>query len=456
MKITTTNTPSWFWSSKSFTEGKRLPDYSTLPSITLPSNKVSASMLRKDTDVPLISGGHHPLERIGYNAFYTNHGGLTTYPVEEKVVKFTDIAYNGSNYTDESQWGMAHYPHKYQLINGENPFGYNGIAIASNTSKRDKLREILGSAIAEHPYIKIFPYPWTNTVTLNEWYNVATDSGILASLIAKYSDANLIYSPQIDCGFNAMCQQIYSINDSYYDYPAYYILQKQFAYLKYPNIPFYGLLWSQTETVDGFPVIDTVKRKRSDGAFINLKQMKGNAPAEYMYNCALACLTIGDGIFGWEGLDNQIDSEDNQYEIHGYAIDLVEPQVPIGSESWVVASARGWTSCIMYWNLAMQHVSQFKDIIQDTTYWWQTPDFEYRGNTRTGIYKLIPYNKYYQEPVVQLKYNADKSQCLIFVMNCWVDDNISVKPIRVFDTTTGLNVIVTANGTKAELFKVEL
>ena len=68
-KIITTPTPDWFWESKSFTEGKRLPKYENYPNVTIPNNKKSASMLRQDSELPLISNGKHPLEKIGKKIF---------------------------------------------------------------------------------------------------------------------------------------------------------------------------------------------------------------------------------------------------------------------------------------------------------------------------------------------------------------------------------------------------
>jgi hypothetical protein len=254
---------------------------------------------------------------------------------------------------------------------------------------------------------------------------------------------------------------IYSTNDSLYDFTALYIYKKQLLKLKYGNnIPLYSLMWTENEGVDGFPGL-AVDRKREDGTFINLKGAKHNANAEYMYNVAVVSLTVGDGILGWEGVMPSIYSENPNKEDRGSDSIFATPSNPdliqtqVGTDTWVIDNARVWKSCRLFWDLALYHVSLYKDIIEDTTNDWQTPDFEYNGNIRTGNFKLVPYNKLYKEPVVQLKYNNNKSEALILVHNPWAS-NLDTKQVRVFDTTTSLNETVMIKGTKCELYKVIL
>jgi len=454
-KVISTPTPDWFWESKSFTEGKRLPKYDNFPTITIPNNKKSASMLRQDTEILLISGNKHPLERIGHNMFYTNHGGLTNYP-NNKLAVFGDLGYNINNPTDESQWTMIQSPQKIQWLNGEEPLGYNGRAVMGNPNKANKLRQILGAALAANPEIQISIYSWIDIIPLGLWYNDDT-----TALINYYNTPNTIYSSQIDAGCNAVMDAIYSTNDSLYDFTALYIYKKQLLRLKYGNtIPLYSLMWTENEGVDGFPGL-AVDRKREDGTFINLKGAKHNANAEYMYNVAIVSLTVGDGILGWEGVMPSIYSENPNKEDRGSDSIFATPSNPdliqtqIGTDTWVIDNARVWKSCRLFWDLALYHVSLYKDIIEDTTNDWQTPDFEYNRNIRTGNFKLVPYNKLYKEPVVQLKYNNNKSEALILVHNPWAS-NLDIKQVRVFDITTGLDETVMVKGTKCELYKVIL
>jgi hypothetical protein len=448
-KVISTPTPDWFWESKSFTEGKRLPKYDNFPTITIPSNKKSASMLRQDTEIPLINENKHPLERIGHNLFYTNHGGLTNYPYD-KLAVFGDLSY-GSNPTDESQWGMIQTPHKLQWLNGEMPLGYNGGGVMSNPNKANKLRQVLGAALTANPGIQIGIYSWIDIIPLNLWYN--NDTSALANY---YNTPSTIYSSQIDAGCNVVMDAVYSLNDNAYDFTALYIYKKQLLKLKYGNnIPLYSLMWTENEGVDNFPGL-AVDRKRQDGTFIDLIGAKHNANAEYMYNVAIVSLTVGDGIIGWEGVMPSIYTEDPAREPFG--TDAKKPnliQVQVGTDTWVMDTARVWKSCRLFWDLALYHVSLYKDIIEDTTNDWQTPDFEYNGNVRTGNFKQIPYNKLYKEPVVQLKYNNNKSEALILVHNPWAS-NLDTKQVRVFDITTGLDETVMVKGTKCELYKVIL
>jgi hypothetical protein len=449
-KVITTPTPDWFWESKSFTEGKRLPKYDNYPAVTIPSNKKSASMLRQDTEIPLINANKHPLEKIGHNMFYTNHGGLTNYSYD-KLVYFTDLGYNGSNPTDESQWSMAQTPHKIQWLNGEMPFGYDGNAIMGNSSKANKLRQILGAALTANPGIQICIYSWIDIINLGLWYNNNT-----TSLINYFNNPSTVYSAQLDAGCNAVMDAIYSVNDGLYDFTALYIYKKQLMKLKYgSNIPLYSLLWTENETVDDFPLLHAVKRRRQDNVFINLGGAKHNANAEYMYNVAIVSLTVGDGVLGWEGVMPSLYTEDPSKETLGWDVGGGIIQTNVGTETWSIDNARVWKSCRLFWDLALYHVSLYKDIIEATTYDWQTPDFEYNGNIRTGNFKQIPYNKLYKEPVVQLKYNNTKTEALILVHNPWAS-NLDTKQVRVFDSTTGLNETVMVKGTKCELYKVIL
>lgn len=445
MEIITNNTPDWFWTSGSFSN-KRLPEYSIFPTFTIPNNKLSASMIKQDVEIGMISGQKHPLEKVGFNLFYTNWGGFTNYP-KSKLINYTDLGYSNINPTDENSWTYNLNQEKIQWLNGEAPLLYDGAGVAANPNKRNKLRQILGDAINNSPTSEIMVYSWIAISSFEDWYN--TD---ISKLIPPYSDNNLIYSPQIDCGFNAMMQQIYSLNDKYYDYPAFFIYQAQLAKLKYPNNKLYAVLWTENEIVDGFTELNNVKRKRQDGVFINLPNSKANAPAEYIYNCVLASMCLGKGIFNWEGTMFELATESLNSEPSGR--DLGNPiQITVGNEIWEEKSTRCWKGNMMFWILALYHISQHKDTIEETNFDWITPDFEYNGVLRTGNFKMIPYNKLYKEPVVQLKYNNNKTKASVLIMNCW-GDNTKVQTVRVIDGN--IDVVLPVNGTKAELYKINL
>ena len=448
MEVITNSTPDWFWNSESFNE-KRLPDTSVFPTFTIPNNKFSASMLRQDTELGQIVNQKHPLERIGYNLFYTNHGGLTNYP-NSKLINFTDLGYSSTNYTDENSWSYNLHTERIQWLNGENPLGYDGVGVAGNPAKKAKLRQLIGAALANSPTSEIMVYSWGAVGNLSDWY--ATSPSTINNLMNPYTNTNLIYSAQIDCGFNAMMQQIYDINADNYDYPAFFIYQCQLKKLKYPNNNIYAVLWLENETVDKFPLLRNMKRKRQDGVFINLSGAKANAPVEYVYNCVLAACCLGKGIFGWEGVMPDLTTEDRANETNGFDVGTNNTQVSVGSDTWVKSNTRVWKSNRLFWDLALYHLSQHKDTIEETNFDWITPDFEYNGVLRTGNFKLVPYNKLYKEPVVQLKYNNNKTKASLLVMNCWGDH--TTKTVRVIDGN--IDVVVTVNGRKAELYKINL
>lgn len=450
MKITTSATLSWFWESKSFKEGKRLLDYTVLLTVTLLSNKISASMLRTDTDISLISNNKHLIERIGYNIQYTNYGGLTNY-LDSKLAVFTDLGYNGSNLTDEQFWTYTPRLEKIQWLNGETLLGYNGGEIMSNLSKANKLRQIISNAINTYLNTKISIYSWLDITGGAIWYN--TDVNALMNL---YNNLYLIYSAQIDAGCNSVMDAIYSTNDNLYDSTALHIFKKQLLKLKYGNtILLYSLMWTENETVDDFLLLHTVKRKRQDNIFINLSGAKHNANAEYVYNAALISLTISDGIIGWEGVMLNVSTEKLEFENTGWDVGGSLNQFQVGTETWTKDMARVWKSCRLYWDLAINHVSQHKSIIESTINDWFTLDFKYNNIMRTGSQKLILYNKLYKELVVQLKYNDNKTECLVLVHNPWAA-NLQTKIVTVFDNTTGLEASLLVKGTKAELYKIEL
>lgn len=446
MKVISNETPNWFWNSKSFTEGKRLPEYAGFPTVVIPTNKKVAQMLRTDAELSLVQNQKSPLEKLGNNFFYGNLGGLTNYP-NSKLIKFTDLSH-GANPTDESQWGMATYPDKIQWLNGELSLGYCGRCVAENISKRDKLRAVLGNAISANPGIELTVYSWEAISSFGDWYNATPQQ-----LSEPYTNPNLIYSAQLDCGFNALMQQIYSINDTHYDYPAFLIYQKQLAEIKYPNVNLYALIWSENETVDNYPLLRTAKRKRQDNVFIGLSGIKHNTEAQYMYNSVLIGASRCDGIFSWEGTQVTVTTEDPQYEDKGWEFGI-NLQRTVGTETWGIDNTRVWKSVMLYWNLALYHLSLHKDILEGTVNKWFTPDFYYENNLRTGNQKMIPYNKFYKEPVVQLKYNDNKSKASLLVYNPW-GTNINSKVVRVIDPVTNLDITVPVNGTKAELYKIE-
>lgn len=487
-KIITSSTPSWFWNSKSFTEGKRLPDISTLPDIVMPINKVCTSMLRQEEHLSQIVDGKHPLERIGFNYFFDNLAGLTNYP-NSKLAYFTDFGYDDCFHanpscgdpsrvaTNEQYWTFNARPHRIQYINGETTIGYDGWAIMGNPSKANKLRSIITNGIAEQAnqgnIIRVGTYSW-NAIghkdygITNHWYGTDTNTGFRDDLINLQKTQANIYSPQLDAGCNGMFQQIYALNDTYYDYPAFFAYMCVINRVKHPNgeYPIYSLLWTDNETVDGFP-LTLSKYRRLDGQLINLKyNIKPNAPAEYIYTAALISLTIGDGCVGWEGIMPQIDSDRPDKENTGYDTLAGQESVEFGTppymngQYYVRAMARCWNSNIMYWHLAMQHIAPYKDIIEGQTYWWTSPNFNYKGNYRSGDYKMIPYCKYNKDPIVLIKFNNAGNKGVIVVYNPWEVNNLSVVPVTVYvnhvndDGVT--EFVVNVNGTKAEIYGFEL
>jgi hypothetical protein len=458
MKTKTTNIPEWFHTSKSFTESKKTPDYSVFPSFTLPSNRVAANMFRTDTDAESIINQKHPLERIGFNLFYGNHGGLTNYP-GNKLIHFTDLGYNSSDPTNESYWSFNFQQYKIAWINGEIPIGYDGQAVIGIPSKKNKLLQILGAAKLNNPDLLICIYSWESIHNIRvNWYNL--DSGSIYDAETLYdllNNPNNIITPQIDAGCNAIMQQVYSSNNSYYDWIALLILQSQLIRKKHGyNYPFFPLIWSLNESLDGYPTVNIAKYRRPDGTFINLEGFKQSAPPEYMYNFSLISMLFCNGFISWENIMTSIVSEKDINEPFGEDVDNNIIQTTIGNETWSIENSRTWQSNYLFSILGLYQISQNKDIVEDTSHEWFHPDFSYKNNPlRTGKFKTIPYNKLYKEPIVLMKYNQDETEAFVFIMNCW-ETNFEKVPITFTDTTKNITITLPQNGRKAELYRVEL
>ena len=458
MKIITAPTPSWFYSSQSFIN-KRLPDYSNYPNIVLPNGFLCSTMLRTTDEVNQISNGVHPQGRVGYNIFYTNHGGLTTYP-DSKLAIISDVGYNPSNPTDENQWFANLRPEKIVWYNGENIYGYDGDAIMQNPSKKAKLASILQQCKGSNPNGLFSTYSWDSITggVRPRWYGASNylDAFYLGNL---YTNPANIKTAQIEAGFNSAMQQVYSINDDYYDTLALTIMQIQLFKIKHGNqYPIVPLLWGLTEPVDSYPFPHSTQRVNQLGVYCGIKGYKENAPAEYMYSMALICLLLTKNLIGWNGRNREIVTEDiNQEHIGDDVFNSSDPLVTMGTDTqqWIQTNVRSWQSVELYNILAMYQVSLQKTILEDTTYDWESPDFIVNGTLRNGLLKTVPFNKYYKEPTVVLKYNTGKTKCLILAINCWAS-NTDINQITVIEPNTGKEIPVLLNGKKAEFISVEL
>ena len=482
MKVITTPVPEWFFNSKCFileadsnsvhykSVKERIEDYSTIPTFTLPSNKIFSSQTKKYSIYKSLEGNSvrtDPSENYGSTHFSSMTGiPLSTpkkyingYP-DSKLISFRDF---GGNLNDPPSYNYGANSDKIQWINGESTVGY----VIDNESERAAIEAIMNTAKTAQPNSLFSIYSIPAFTIFDKWYDSSSNLTKVNELAAMLTTP--IDSVQITAGFNLLMEDLYSTDfNGTDDFPALYILMKQIARKKYQLTgnsaysKFLSIFWSQNEG-KGLKYI----WKRKDGFVVRCGEggsidglVKPNAYIDHAYNLALACFTIGDGLVGYEGNDISMLSctSDN---VNGSIIDVEKIstsniQASLNGDIFLIDAARTWKGSMMFVRLAAYNASMYKSIIEGTTYEWETPDFIYGSNTRTGIYKTVPYNKYYKEPVVEFKYSNDKSECLIYACNFW---NTSTTPklvtVKIADNLGVIrNIPILLKNKKAELIKV--
>jgi hypothetical protein len=214
-----------------------------------------------------------------------------------------------------------------------------------------------------------------------------------------------------------------------------------------------------------------MKYKKNDGSFIQMGEFNGviKSPANINtnYNLALAGVTIADGF--WHFIDRFCTF--GSVNVDGYMKDLEKESIQNDSNTTTypyaqTAYLRGqyykilpavvWLGVNQYSALAIWHAHLQRDIIEDTTNEWFTPDFIFNNVRRIDFEKEIPYNLRFKEPTVQAKYSADKTECLLYVCNFDTNDTTQqiVTIILTNKDNNEVNVPVVLKGTKAELVRV--
>lgn len=457
MKVIYSETPTWFFNSPSFSGNIRRYDHSTFPDFISPNNKYTACMLRQYEDVNLISNGIHPLQKKGYNLSYGNFGTLTNYSPNERI-KFTDLGFNNSNPQDETQWNFPTAnpdtspinDEKIVWINGEGALGYSNNLNANQTNT---LQSLINNWKSAYPNNILGLYSWNKIQSSIISENAAWISNNTNDLMSFYNNLSIWNNPIFEIGFDASISGLYAYNEKNFDQCQRMLMRIYLNKLKYPNKKYFPLMWVLNEMI-GFPGEGFSKYKRQDGIVVTPSGVIPTAPVDYLYNMALIGMTIGDGLLTWDETMITMDKETPDLEV-----DYSSPTTTIqniGGQNFLVSYPRRWKGNQLYMTLAIWQVSQYKTIIEDSTYSWIVPDFKYNNGTlRTGDFKHVPYNKANNEPSVILKYNSTKTECLVLALNCYAD-NETVNEIRVLDATTGLDAQILLKGTKAELVKILL
>jgi hypothetical protein len=158
---------------------------------------------------------------------------------------------------------------------------------------------------------------------------------------------------------------------------------------------------------------------KNDGTFIKMGEFDGiiKSPANINtnYNLALAGVTIADGFwhfndrfctFGSVNVDGVMrDLEKEFVQNNNSPTSLFPGSVTayLRGQFYKILPSMVWLGVNQYSALAIWHAHLQRDIIEDTTHDWFTPDFIYNNNERIGKFKEIPYNLQFKEPTDQAK-----------------------------------------------------
>lgn len=478
MKIKTSATPEWFFQSDLFqletnssninynSPKKRIHDYSTFPTYTAPSNKITghpeydyAYMKNQENNSTRIDPG----QQVGYNVYPKMTGVIPgqNLPFLNAYNSTQQIAFkfeSGSINDGTLNLGLG-TDEKYQWINGEQGIGY--FIFPNETLKIQRVNDFLNQSRQYQPNSKFGIYSLQAFSIWDEFYHL-DDINVINQLCDYLINPPDSIQALVGCDY--LMEDIYSqgSNKSQF-YGAMAIYQKQLARKKFQQTglqvynKLYYLLWSHSENF-GYQF----RYKKNDGSFITVGELDGlsKAPSNINlnYNLALAGVTIADGF--WHFIDrfcsfgtNNFDGTNKDLEVDNVNHSLM---VNLRNQIYTVGPSIIWLGVNQYSALAIWHAYLQRDIIEDTTYEWFTPDFIYNNNLRTDKYKEIPYNLYYKEPTVQAKYNANKSECLLYVCN-FDSENITQQLVTVKlkdNNNNDVNVPVVLKGTKAELVRV--
>ena len=513
MKIKTSAIPEWFFSSSMFnletnisspnynSPKQRIYDYSTFPTYTAPSNKIAG---HPEYDYTFMKNQRNsssridPGEQVGYNIFPKFNGKLpqdtatflNAYSSSQQI-RFTNEGGKYNNTTD-NRLSLSISGEALQWVNGEQGIGYT-IEPQYYQNVRDMLTTAKSNPISSGSKYGVYSLQAFPDV----WNNFGYIDGSSTGLTAVNTLCNYLENPPTsvmeETGFDFLCEDLYSIDEwDATHYGAMGIYMKQLARKKYSQTnkeiykKFYYILWSNTEFLNNRI---SYKKNNSNNLISNGEGASLTKPPSCIhlnYSLALAGVTIADGF--WHFIDrfctfgpvdiineNGTVAESNvdleQYNINGTInnIDNTYPSPEGGGKTtylrgqyYKILPAMTWLGVNQYAALAIWHAYLQRDIIQDTTYDWFTPDFRnMNGVRRIENEKRIPYNLHYNEPTVEAKYSADKTECLLYVCNFTPSVSNATTPyiVKVILNPTGtpngeIEVPVVLKSSKAELVRV--
>jgi hypothetical protein len=510
MKIKTSAIPEWFFSSSMFnletnisssnynSPKQRIYDYSTFPTYTAPSNKIAG---HPEYDYTFMKNQRNsssridPGEQVGYNIFprligllpQDSASFLNAYSSSQQIRFATE-----GGLVFDNNLNLSSTPERIQWINGEISNGH-GIGYTIEPQYYQNVRNML-TQVKSNPISSGSKYGiYSLQAFPNVWNNFGYING--SDLTPVNTLCNYLINPPTsvmeETGFDFLCEDLYSVEENEATwYGAMGIYMKQLARRKYELDPskeiykkFYYILWSHSE----FFLNKIPYKKNNSNNLISNGEINGlqKVPSaiHLNYSLALAGVTLADGF--WHFIDrfctfgpvdiineNGTVAESNvdleQYSINGTINNIDNTYNDGGKTTYLrgqyykILPAMTWLGVNQYAALAIWHAYLQRDIIQDTTYNWFTPDFRnMNGVLRTGNEKRIPYNLHYNEPTVEAKYSADKTECLLYVCNFKPSSSNAITPyiVKVIlnptDTLNGeIEVPVVLKSSKAELVRV--
>lgn len=427
--------PKFVYQSPTFvpqTDGnaKMIDTYDTYPTFTPPANKLTWPGEYNYALLQANEGQSTKIDfmrRVGYNL--SDYKFFNAYP-DDQYVKHTNEG--GTVEQDNSLNLGIGFPEKWQWLNGEQGIGYN--IGQGDTVRINRMKAFIQQATGYRPNAKFTIYSLQAFQVWGDYYGAVDGNLAKATMLANYMITPLD-SIQVLCGMTWMMEDIYTQGSGpshHYIGLAMYLnqLRRRKAELE-PTVEGYKrlvmLLWSHSENF-GYQ-----QRYVHRGNYV--KNGEGNGltkfPAlpELNHGVALYGCTSGGGIGSFSdrvptegfvnvnGVQRDLEEED----IHNYHTQS-PVQVTLNGNLQNIHPAKIWLGNNNIVTGAIWQAAQAKDIIEHTVSDWFTPDYTYGANTRTGINKTVPMAMYNKEPLMEVKYSADKSSCLVFITHPTTDD----------------------------------
>lgn len=410
---------------------KMIDTYDTYPTFTPPANKLT---FPGEYNYALLQANEGQatktdyMRRVGYNLSDSAYFNAYTY---DQYVRFVNEG--GTIEQDNSLNLGPGFPEKWQWINGEQGIGYN--IAQGDTTRINRVKAFMQFAKSLRPNAKFAIYSLQAFQVWGDYYAAVEGDLAKATTLANYITTP-IDSIQALCDMTWMLEDFYTVsssNSQMYIGLAMYLnqLRRRKAQLE-PTVEAYQrlvfLLWSHSEFF-GFQ-----QRYVHRGTYVFQGEGDGltkfPASGELNHGLALYGCTSGGGIGSFsdripaEGFVNinGVQRDLEQEDIHNGSNNVVNVQVSLNGNIKNIHPARVWLGNNNLVTGAIWQASQAKDIIEHTVSDWFTPDFSYNGNLRTGIHKTVPMAMYYKDPLMEVKYSADKSSCLIFLTHPSVND----------------------------------